>query len=187
MFNLRGAHTGRLVRCALTASAALAVAPAAASAADTYIVQLKAAPLASYTGGQQGIPATSPLVTGRKLKADSANGLDYRSFLSDRQKAILDRVPGATPRVVESYRFAFAGFSAEMTAAQAEKLEKQPGVARVWKDTLLQPTQAAGDPDTRLGGFHGDGASYLRLTDPNIGLWNQLGGPVSRNGAGSGV
>src|SRR3954454_14681957 len=124
MFNLRGAHTGRLVRCALTASAAFAVAPAAASAADTYIVQLKAAPLASYTGGTQGIPGTSPQVTGRKLKVDSANGLDYRSYLASRQKRVLDRVPGATPDVVHSYRFAFSGFSAEMTNAQADALEK---------------------------------------------------------------
>ncbi len=96
-------------------------------------------------------------------------------------------MPGSAPDVVESYRFAFAGFSAQMTSAQADALKKDPSVANVWKDTLQQPTAAAGDPDTALGGFHGDGASYLRLTDPNIGLWNQLGGPLAKNGAGSGV
>src|SRR4051812_12122368 len=138
MLNLRGARTGRLVRCGLAASVALAAAPAAASAADTYIVQLADAPLASYTGGKHGIPGTSPLVTGRKLKVDSANGLDYRSFLAGRQKAVLDRVPGATPDVVSNYRFAFAGFTARMTAAQADKLGKDPDVAHVWKDQLLQ-------------------------------------------------
>src|SRR3954447_13768787 len=187
MLILRGARTGRLVRYALAASAVLAAAPAAASAADTYIVQLADAPLASYTGGKQGIPGTSPLVTGRKLKVDSANGLDYRSYLAGRQKAVLNRPPGSTPDVVESYRFAFAGFSAEMTKTQADALEKDSDVAFVWKDELLQPQQAADDPDLRLGGFHGDGASYLRLTDPVAGLWNKLGGPTSRNGAGSGV
>src|SRR3954464_2121777 len=104
--------------------------PAASAAdTDTYIVQLKAAPLASYTGGTQGIPGTSPLVTGRKLKADSANGLDYRSFLASRQKAVLDRAPGSTPDVVESYRFAFAGFTAEMTSKQADALKKDSSVA----------------------------------------------------------
>src|SRR4051794_26738732 len=187
MTNPRGAYSRRLVRCALAASAAMLIAPGAAQAADTYIVQLKDDPLASYTGGTQGIPATSPLVTHNKLKADSAPGLDYRSFLAGRQKAVLDRVPGTTPNVVESYRFAFAGFTAEMSPAQADALKKDPAVTRVWKDALQQPTQAAGPPDQRLGGFHGDGASYLRLTDPTVGLWNQLGGPVSRNGAGSGV
>src|SRR4051794_2308253 len=187
MTNPRGAYSRRLVRCALAASAAMLIAPGAAQAADTYIVQLKDDPLASYTGGTQGIPATSPLVTHNKLKADSAPGLDYRSFLAGRQKAVLDRVPGTTPNVVESYRFAFAGFTAEMSPAQADALKKDPAVTRVWKDALQQPTQAAGPPDQRLGGFHGDGASYLRLTDPTVGLWNQLGGPTSRNGAGSGV
>src|SRR3954470_3721699 len=103
MLILRGARTGRLVRCAVAASAALAAAPAAASAADTYIVQLKDAPLASYTGGKQGIRGTSPLVTGNKPKVDSANVQDYGSFLAGRQKAVLGRLRGATPGVVKSY------------------------------------------------------------------------------------
>src|SRR3954453_18650380 len=162
--------------------------PAAAAAAgtDTYVVQLKDEPLASYTGGKQGIPATSPKVTGNKLKADSAPGLDYRSFLASRQKTVLNRLSGSTPDVVHSYRFAFAGFAAELSDAQAEQVKHDPSVARVWKDELLQPQQAA-DPDTRLGGFNGDGAAYLRLTDQTTGLWKQLGGPVASNGAGSGV
>src|SRR3954449_13040938 len=126
MLNPRGARSGHLVRCALVASAALMVAPAAAHAADTYIVRLKDAPLASYTGGKQGIPGTSPQVTGHKLKVDSANGLDYRSYLASRQDAVLSRVRGSAPDVVQSYRFAFAGFAAEMTQAQADALKKDP-------------------------------------------------------------
>src|SRR3954452_9297325 len=101
----RGARAGRLLRCAI-AGMAIGLALTAGAQADTYIVQLKDAPLASYTGGKQGIPATSPMVTQNKLKADSANGLDYRSYLADKQKAVLNRVPGAAPDVVESYRFA---------------------------------------------------------------------------------
>jgi subtilisin family serine protease len=182
----RGARGRRLVRLTI-AGAAIGLGLPAAAQADTYIVQLKDKPLASYTGGKQGIPATSPKVTHNKLKADSAPGLDYRSFLASRQKTVLDRVPGATPDVVRSYRFAFAGFAAELSDAQADAIEHDPAVARVFKDTLLQPQQAAGDPDTRLGGFNGDGASYLRLTDQTTGLWKRLGGPVAKNGAGAGV
>ncbi|HWK30301.1 MAG TPA: S8 family serine peptidase [Solirubrobacter sp.] len=176
---------GRFVRFAAAATAAGFALPAAAQAAGTYIVQLKDDPLASYTGGTNGIPGTSPKVTGRKLKPDSAPGLDYRSYLASRQKAVLDRVPGAA--ALDSYRFAFAGFAAKLSAAQAERVRKDARVARVFDDTLLHPTAAAGDPDARLGGFNGDGASYLRLTDPVAGLWQRLGGPVSRNGAGAGV
>ena len=40
-----------------------ALAPGVASA-KTYIVQLKAPPLASYTGGTKSMRATSPLATG---------------------------------------------------------------------------------------------------------------------------
>src|SRR3954469_14573069 len=114
MLNPRGARSGHLVRCALAPSAALMVPPAAAHAADTYIVQLKDKPLASYTGGKQGIPGTSPLVTGRQPKGDSANGLDYRSALAGRQKSVPDRLSGAKPPVVSHSRFAFAGFAAEL-------------------------------------------------------------------------
>ena len=187
MTNSRGARSGRLVRSAIAVTAIGLALPAAAAAAgtDTYIVQLKDAPLASYTGGTKGIPATSPKVTGNKVKVDSAPGLDYSSYLAGRQKAVLNRLPGAKPDVVESYRVALAGFSAKLTEDQAKRIEKDAGVARVWKDTLLQPMQAADDPDTRLGGFNGDGASYLRLTDQTAGLWKKLGGPVNRNGAGA--
>src|SRR3954452_20158104 len=115
----RGARSGRLVRTAFAVGAIALALPGVARAADTYVVQLKDAPLASYTGGKRGIPATSPKVTGNKLKADSAPGLDYRSFLAARQKAVLNRVPGATPDVVHSYRYALAGFAAELSDAQA--------------------------------------------------------------------
>src|SRR5215212_4994447 len=118
MNSSRGVRSGRLVRFAI-AAAAIGLALPAAAEADTYIVQLKDAPLASYTGGKQGIPATSPKVTGNKLKADSAPGLDYRSFLASRQKTVLNRLPGSSPNVMHSYRFAFAGFAAELSDAQA--------------------------------------------------------------------
>jgi hypothetical protein len=125
-------------------------------------------------------------VTGRKLKADSAPGLDYRAYLASRQHAVLDRL-GASPDVVYSYRYAFAGFAADISAGQAAALKKDPAVSGVWKDGLSHPDQADGSPDARLGGPFGDGAAYLRLTDPTTGLWKRLGGPTSANGAGAGV
>ncbi len=187
MHESRGARPGRLVRSAVAVAAVALALPAGAQAAGakTYIVQLKDAPLASYTGGVKGIRGTSPKVTGRKLKVDSANGLDYRAFLASRQKAVLDLLSGARPAVIDSYRNAFAGFAAKLTADQADQLRKSPGVANVFEDELLQP--ATDDSDERLGGPFGDGAAYLRLTDPVVGLWNTLGGPAAADGAGSGV
>jgi hypothetical protein len=63
MTNPRGAYSWRLVRCALAATAALLAVPGIAQAADTYIVQLKDEPLASYTGGISArcrMPGTCP-------------------------------------------------------------------------------------------------------------------------------
>src|SRR4051812_38568570 len=158
--------------------------PAAARAADTdtYIVQLADAPLATYAGGVKGIAGTSPQVTGRKLKADSAPGLDYRSFLASRQRAALDRVPGA--QVVYSYRYAFSGFAAELTSAQARELAKAPDVVSVERSELDHLME---DPDARLGGPFGEGPAYLRLTAPQVGLWDELGGPLAADGAGARV
>jgi subtilisin family serine protease len=166
--------------------AVMLVLPAASRAADadTYIVQLTADPLATYDGGTKGIPGTSPDVTGRKLKADSAPGLDYRAFLAARQQAALDRVPGA--RVVHSYRYAFAGFAAELTSDEAQTLEKAPGVVSVQRSELEHVMEDE-DPDARLGGPFGEGPAYLRLTAPDEGLWAKLGGPLLASGAGAGV
>jgi hypothetical protein len=89
MTNSRGARSGRRVRSAIAFTAlGLALPAVAAAGADTYIVPLTDAPLASYTGGAKGIPGTSPKVTRNKLKVDSAPGLDYRSYLAGRQKAV---------------------------------------------------------------------------------------------------
>src|SRR5436190_3274939 len=174
----------------MAALVTLAVVPMAhaATPTHTYIVQLKAAPIASYTGGARGLRATSPLVTGqRKLDVRSASALAYRSYLAGRQDAALSRLRGAAPTLDYTYRVAFAGFAAELTHAQAAALRNAPEVARVFKDVKFK--ESAVDPnnatavDTELQGpsGFGDTAAYLGLTK---GLWANIGGP---DDAGSGV
>src|SRR3954466_12141351 len=174
----------------MAALVTLAVVPMAhaATPTQTYIVQLKAAPLASYTGGARGLRATSPLATGqRKLNVRSASALAYRSYLAGRQDAALSHVRGAAPALDYSYRVAFAGFAAELTHAQAATLRNAPEVARVFKDEKFKETAVhPNDPtavDNELQGptGFGDTAAYLGLTK---GLWATLGGP---DDAGSGV
>ena len=166
------------------AGAVSALAPAAASA-ESYIVMLKAPPLASYTGGTKGIRATSPKATGLRLSTSSAAARQYTSYLDGRQAAALARVPGRTPHLLYRYRVAFAGFAADLTGQQAATLRDAPEVEHVFPNTI-EHVQAVdpGDPDSvdaALGGPTGDSPAYLGLPK---GLWAQLGGP---NHAGENV
>jgi subtilisin family serine protease len=167
------------------AGAVTALTPAAASA-KTYIVQLKAAPLATYTGGTKNLRATSPLATGAaRLNVKSAASQDYLSYLKGRQDALLAGLPGATPDTLHTYRVALNGFAADLTPAQVAALRASSAVQRVVPDFKRQ-IQAVdpGDPssvDAALGGSTGDSAGYLGLPH---GLWNAEGGPDK---AGDGV
>src|SRR3954453_10405166 len=137
---------------------ALALVPPAAARADTYVVQLEDAPLATYAGGTDGIPATSPRKTHRPLKVDSAPGLDYRAYRGRRQSAVLGRVRGAAPRVLYAYRYALSGFAALMSPAQAAQLAKQPELASV---EPAEDEHIMDAPDTLLGCAFGEPAAYL--------------------------
>lgn len=102
---------------------------------ETYLVQTVDAPVATYTGGVSGIAATRP-VAGDKIDTKAANVRAYRAHLVDRRARVLRDANVAAGKKVYDYTLVFAGFSAELTAAEAERLRRTPGVAKVWKNTL---------------------------------------------------
>jgi len=151
-----------------------------APAADQYIVQLDAPPLARYQGGATGFAPTAPATTGAKLDRTSPAARAWARELDDRQNAVLAAAaPGVTPSV--RYRTAFAGFAAKLTTEQARALRAQPGVAHVTKERFMRLTQATPVAAAPGGALAGSEAALLRLPG---GLWRQLGGAAQ---AGRGV
>ncbi len=126
-----------------------------------HIVVLKELPLASYEGGTDGIQATKP-VKGEKLTKDSANARAYDARLRKNQKDVAATVDAA---VGKSFTTALNGFTADLSAAQAAQLAKNPNVYSVTPDVQNSPDYSSAD--------------FLKLTGED-GLWaTQLGGAAN--------
>jgi hypothetical protein len=124
----------------------------------TYIVQMLDAPAVAYEGGTAGIPATKP-GKGQKLDRTSAAVQRYVGHLNGKHDKALEKVGG---QKVYDYNITFNGFAADLTAGQAEALEKVEGVLAVTKDEILQ-VDTSNTP------------TFLGINQPG-GLWSQLGG-----------
>ncbi|CAI3791910.1 hypothetical protein NKCBBBOE_00413 [Pseudarthrobacter sp. MM222] len=123
-----------------------------------YIVVLAEKPAATYDGGTPGLPATKP-EPGKKLDADKAEVRKYGEHLEQKQAEV-----AAQQKVQMQRQFTAAvnGFSATLTADQAIKLAKDPGVLVVAPDTenapdysssdFLKLSGSGGTWDTKFGG-----------------------------------
>ncbi|WP_205849780.1 S8 family serine peptidase [Nakamurella flava] len=132
-----------------------------------YVVALAKAPVATYTGGEQDIPATKPQ-PGAKVDVTAENAQRYSAVLNTEHQEVAASV-GAAPE--KSYTTAFNGFAADLTGEQVAALQKDPAVVSVTKDTLRVTTDDHRSTD------------FLKLSG-STGLWSTLGGP---NQAGKGV
>ncbi|MBA2696443.1 MAG: S8 family serine peptidase, partial [Actinobacteria bacterium] len=136
----------------------------------TYIVHLAGDPLASYDGGVQGIPATTPKA-GEKLDVSSSAADRYDSYLASQHRSVRSSAGVGKDSVVADYTVALNGFAAELTAVQAAQLRKSDQVLNVTEDEVYQ-LDTVSTPD------------YLGLTG-DAGVWNtQFSGPAN---AGDGV
>jgi len=122
----------------------------------TYIVQLADAPVSTYDGSIAGLPATRP-ARGAKIDFAAGHVRAYLNYISRRGATELSRV-GAAP--VHRYRFAFNGFAAKLTDAQAQALKTSPGVLTV-VESELRKMDTTRTPE------------FLGLSKPG-GLWSQL-------------
>ena len=133
---------------------------------NLYIVQMSEDPVVAYKGGIAGMKATQPQ-KGQKIDPTRPDVLIYAAYLDNRHN---DAIRAASGRKIYDYHYAFNGFTAELTPAQADVMKTVPGVVTVTKDEYY-------DMDTSST------PTFLGLTDTG-GLWDMLGGFGS---AGEGI
>lgn len=124
-----------------------------------YIVQLSAAPVASYTGGINGLKATKP-AAGQRLNVEQPQVQTYQSYLAEQQAQVLELLPEVQPS--HQYRLVFNGFSAMLTDDEVRALKKNSAVAAIRVDQPQEPTT------NYTPGF-------LKLDIPD-GIWAKAGG-----------
>ena len=96
---------------------------------------------ASYAGGVAGLAATSPSVTGKKLKANKAAVTAYEQHTDELSSTINAAVEKAVPdaNITETFQTVYGGVAATVPANSVDELLKVDGVVAVQKDTLEQP------------------------------------------------
>jgi hypothetical protein len=104
-------------------------------ASDLYIVQLAAPPVAGYTGGVSGIPATRP-DAGEKIDLGSSAATAYRSHLKSERQRTRNLAGVSAAETLYEYDVAFSGYAARMTATEADVLRRSPGVLAVSKNAV---------------------------------------------------
>ncbi|HSO90406.1 MAG TPA: S8 family serine peptidase [Arthrobacter sp.] len=131
-----------------------------------YIVVLAEKPAATYEGGTPGLASTKP-ESGKKLDANKTEVKKYEAHLEKKQTEVAGQ---QNVQIKRQFTAAVNGFSATLTADQAIKLAKDPGVLFVAPDTENAPDYSSTD--------------FLKLSGPD-GTWNtKFGG---QDAAGKGV
>lgn len=153
----------------------------------TYVVKLADAPVAAYEGGLRGLKRTMP-DSGKRLDATSTAAREYVRRLDARRDQVLDVVPGV--RKLYDYDYTFNGFAARLTAGQAARLARTPGVVSVTRSQVTRPEPRPGPSPAPAPGPRSSAsgrAAAAPASPPDIprflglsgkkGLWSKLGGP----------
>jgi len=126
-----------------------------ASGDNVWIVELADRPVTAYDGSIKGFKATK-VKKNQKIDPNSPEVVKYKSYLTSKQDAVLQSV-GAGNKL-HGYGYVFNGFSARLSAKQAQDLAAMPGVLAVNKDEA-RSLDTSTTPD------------FLGLTEPG-GAWS---------------
>ncbi len=97
---------------------------------SSYIVFMADSAVLSYDGGIAKFQATSP-ASGLKIDAASPQVKAYVDYLRSNHDMVLRLAGIGKDAKIHDYTYAVNGFSALLTAEQAEALARQPGVIMV--------------------------------------------------------
>jgi subtilisin family serine protease len=101
----------------------------------TYIIRFVEPGVAHYAGGTQGIPATAlASAPSRKLDTRSSAARAYEAYLADRRTAHIAAIAqsvGHPLAVTHHYAITMNGIAATLTADEAQRVARVPGVASV--------------------------------------------------------
>jgi subtilisin family serine protease len=112
------------------------------------VIKLDYDSIATYEGGRDGLAATSPSATGRRLTDATATRSAYARDVVRQEGEITAAITRAVPaaRIGRSFRVVYGGVAAVLPANRARDLLAVPGVVAVQPDVLNQPlTDASTD------------------------------------------
>jgi hypothetical protein len=133
------------------------------------VIKLDYDAIAAYTGGREGLAATSPSVTGDALTGADTTTSPYARQVARDEAAIVADIRAAVPaaEIGQSLRVVYGGVAASIPASSVEALLEVDGVVAVQSDA---PNQLLTDSSPSFVGADQ--------------VWSQVGGQAT---AGSGV
>ena len=105
------------------------------AARKTYIVQLEAPPAAEHVAIQSRATAKAAAQARPRFDKNHPAVQSYAAKLQEQQDQVLLRA-GANVDKIYTYVYGLNGFAAQMSPAQAHKLEHMPEVKAVWEDEI---------------------------------------------------
>ncbi|WP_307735338.1 S8 family serine peptidase [Massilia soli] len=107
------------------------LAVSAQEARRPYIIQLQDQPVAAYTGGVAGLPATQPQ-PGAAFDYNTSDVQDYVRYLDNKRQSVQATVANAP--IIATYDVVLNGFAAMLTDAEVLQLKNNAAVADVHAD-----------------------------------------------------
>jgi subtilisin family serine protease len=158
--------------------------------------------VATYEGGVEGIPATSPAVTGHALTRRSSAERRYGTYIDGKVSSFVTALGRAVPQAKVGARVdvVYGGVAAVVPANKVKDIAAMPGVVAVQKNALNHPLTDS-SPDfigaptlyKQLGGANNAGKGVI-FGDLDTGLWPEhpsfadhgnLGAPPAPPGGGT--